>query len=81
MTWSVAAATAAAARVVMSLSVGAVAKTRITASVMRATMSDKVVLEYTCMDCGDSDTDSSLFMMVETGKISFVVCKNCLRDW
>lgn len=81
MIWIVVAATAADVRAILRLSVGPVARTRITVSALEATLTNKVVLAYTCMDCGKTDTDSSLFKMVETGKIAFVVCSDCLRDW
>ena len=36
---------------------------------------------YTCMSCDKKSPDHTLFKMVRTEKIAFVVCLECLRTW
>ena len=36
---------------------------------------------YTCLECKKESTDSTLFKIVSTGKIGFVICVECLGAW
>lgn len=36
---------------------------------------------YTCLSCDKESQDHTLFKIVSTGKIGFVVCLECLRTW